>query len=241
MDTFLSVVAQISFTLAGLIIVAIAADSETRHYWIGHRPRRLFAYVSLLLVTLPGVVSIFGLIPQSTEDAIPSWIYSAFIIGILYLFLAIVASFRKKNSASAEELRELDKELFRPYRQLGVDSVLLILTALLAFFLHRELAQISLGLIFGLSIFSGISSVMDLLRLQELSEQEGISEPMGDANNTTDVSGEMEMYSRSTNSNVSEDRLDSERRNTNSLLISSMLAAIIAFLLGMLVGRGYKT
>ena len=191
-------------------------------------------------MTLPGVVSIFGLIPQSTEDAIPSWIYSAFIIGILYLFLAIVASFRKKNSASAEELRKLDEELFRPYRQLGFDSVLLIIAALLGFSPYREFAQVFLGLIFGLSIFSGLSSVMDLLRSQELSEQEGISQTISDADHTIDVNDEILTYSGSTISNVSEDRLDSEKRNTNSLVISSLLAGIIAFLLGMLVARSYK-
>ncbi len=102
MSTFFTTIAQISFTIAGLIIVALAGDSETRHYWFGNRHRRLFAHTTLSLVLLPGLVSIFSLIPLYTPY--PSWLFSTGILGCIFVSLSIYISRLAKTETRQTEL-----------------------------------------------------------------------------------------------------------------------------------------
>jgi len=70
LSTFFTTLAQVSFTLSGLMAIAIAGDSKRRDYWFGNEPRSLFVYISFLLLFLPGFVSISGLIPPYSKTSI---------------------------------------------------------------------------------------------------------------------------------------------------------------------------
>src|SRR5215216_6208508 len=95
--TFFGTLAQVSFTVSGLMAVAIAGDSKRRDYWLGHESRSLFVSLSFLILLLPGFISIGGLIPPTSDGNIPSWVSVCFILGLLYLTLAIVFFFRKRK------------------------------------------------------------------------------------------------------------------------------------------------
>lgn len=114
---FFSTVAQVTFTLAGLLLIALAGDNKSRRFWFGHEPRAIFAYISFTLVVMPGIFSIGSLVftaPSSSDKIIiliPSWPFAAVLTGIFYWFLSGLISDSKNKIRDDPEFLRLDKIL----------------------------------------------------------------------------------------------------------------------------------
>ena len=100
------------------------------HFWFGDKHRRIIIITNLLLVLLPGFVSLFGLIPITIQGApYLSWIYSAGFFGAIYFLSALhLFSYARKSKDALANLRELEEDLGRPRRLMPVNGLLLIFT-----------------------------------------------------------------------------------------------------------------
>lgn len=88
MEQLYSTVAQISFTIVGLFFVALTVDSETRNFWFGQKPQNRYAYLNLLDMLFPGLLSL-GALLSSGEGKIPSWPFVSFFFFLLLIWVFI--------------------------------------------------------------------------------------------------------------------------------------------------------
>jgi hypothetical protein len=215
--TLFTTLAQVSFTVAGLMAVAIAGDGDRRDYWFRHEARSLFVYVSFLLLLLPGFVSIGGLIPSTYK--VPSWAFVTLFLGLLYSALAITFGVRKRKLAEAAEFRRLEKKYLGTISELGFYGfATLFIAAVGGAGAYKaspayNLAETGLGALLFLSVLSGAVLSVGLLRNTE--ELNKISPETHGAKLTE----------------VDSDLLNKERV-TGPYVIISLLIAIIAFLMG---------
>ncbi len=164
--------AQVSFTVSGLMAVAIAGDSKRRDYWFGHRSRSLFVYISFLILLLPGFISIGGLIPSNGE--VPSWIFVTFFFGLLYMMLAVTYFFQKRKLAEPEEFKRLEKRFSKVNSELGFYGLAIFLASIwgwiniyIAATTEYEKAETWLGVVLFFATISGALASVILLRANE--------------------------------------------------------------------------
>lgn len=84
MESLFSTIAQISFTLLGLFIVALTIDVKSRKFWFGEAHRRRYASIILLYTILPGLVALGGLIPL-LHEGVPSWLLLSIFLFAMYV------------------------------------------------------------------------------------------------------------------------------------------------------------
>ncbi len=110
--TLFTTLAQVSFTVSGLMAVAIAGDSKRRDYWFGHEARSLFVYKSFLLLLLPGFVSIGGLIPSAGK--VPSWVFVTLFWGYFILYLLSSLGSEEKSLPNLLSLNGWKESILEP-------------------------------------------------------------------------------------------------------------------------------
>lgn len=86
MDALFSTIAQISFTLVGLLFLSFTVDAKSRLFWFGKYPKNRYAYITVLYLILPGGLALGGLIP-SYWKTVPSWLPFSFLMLVIYVFL----------------------------------------------------------------------------------------------------------------------------------------------------------
>lgn len=89
METLFSTVAQISFTLVGLFVVALTVDSDSRIFWFGEKPQSRYAYLNLLIMLIPGLFALGGLVSLG-EGIFPSWPIAA-----MFLLIIVILAYRQ--------------------------------------------------------------------------------------------------------------------------------------------------
>ena len=173
--SFFTTLAQVSFTVSGLLAIAIAGDSKKRDYWFGHEFHSLYVQISFLLLLLPGFVSIAGLITISSKINIPFWPFAAFTLGLIYSLLAISFFFRRKRLADPEEFRRLENKFFKVIPEMGIYGIILIflgIFGLSAYYSSAEALfdqiQMWLGIMLIFSVLSAAGNSITLLRANEL-------------------------------------------------------------------------
>ena len=103
--------AQVSFTLTGLLAIAIGGDKQRRDYWFENEDRSLFVYICFIMLILPGLVSVSGLIPSDTVFYFLPWPFFTIILGAVYLRLSCKYSVNKNKLVYTEERKLLKKSL----------------------------------------------------------------------------------------------------------------------------------
>lgn len=218
--TLFTTLAQVSFTVSGLMAVAIAGDEKRRDYWFGHEARSLFVYIGFLLLLLPGFISIGGLIPSTMR--VPAWVFVTMSLGLLYMALAVTFWFRKRKLAEAGEFRRLERKYFGSISELGFYGFAVFFIAAaggvwaLSTSSAYSKAETWLGIMLFLAELSGAVLSIGLLRN---------TEKLDKVRNETDVIKVHE----NTSDHVNKERL------TGPYVIISLLIAIIAFLMGVFV------
>src|SRR5690348_4964154 len=84
MDSLFSTIAQISFTLLGLFVVALTIDAKSRKFWFGETHRRQYASITLLYTILPGLLALCGLVPP-LDGKLPSWLLLSILLFVIYV------------------------------------------------------------------------------------------------------------------------------------------------------------
>ncbi|MBI5354475.1 MAG: hypothetical protein HZB50_17680 [Chloroflexi bacterium] len=218
--SFFTTLAQISFTVAGLMAIAIAGDSKRREYWLENKSRSLFVYINFLILLLPGFISIGGLIPQSPNTVFTAWMFTALSFGLLYSNLAVIFFFRKRKLDDPEEFKRLEKRFFKVNLEMGILGWAMIISSIGGYAACYTLsitdysnAETYLGIMLFLAMTNGAITSVTLLRANELPSNEredigAISQPR--------------------------QNLIIERSNSNSSLFvfTTLIVAIIAFLIG---------
>lgn len=167
-------VAQVSFTVAGLMLVALAGDSERRKFWFQNKSRAIYALLKLLLLLLPGILSVGGLIAPTPRNLggvfrrVPSWPLASVFIGIVYLLESMwLSRLRREGDVAFRKVEQVLGET-------GMTRVTVLLGVLLSFasvfgwfgYRHSQrvlIAQASdlLGVLLSLSVLIGtIDSVL---------------------------------------------------------------------------------
>ena len=222
LTTMFSTLAQVSFTVSGLMAVAIAGDADRRNYWFGDKARSLFVYISFLLLLLPGFISVGGLIPSYSEK-IPSWPYIAFFWGFLYLMLSITFFFRKKKAVRFDEFSRLEKEYAKVNTEMG--SVGIVITILAIFnwggYMISSQSTINqtetlLGITLWILTITSIIQSVDFLRSNE---QASIQ------NNESNL----------TKSNEPSIHKADENKSVVIFIVGALVIAIIAFITGLII------
>lgn len=218
MLTLFTTLAQVSFTISGLLAVAIAGDSKRRDYWFVNKSRSLFVYLTFLILLLPGFISVGGLIPLTY--IIPSWVVVSFLFGLLYFLLAITMYFRKRKLADVDEFKRLEKNIFKVNSEIGLLGMGMLIASIYGGFWSYTSPSIEypntegwLGLILFYATVSGAISSVIFLRA---------SEPENLDNKDKFLSPEFtESPTRQT-----------QKTDSGFYAVISLLIAIIAFLIG---------
>ena len=220
LTTFFTTLAQVSFTISGLMAVAIAGDNERREYWFGHQARSFFVYICFLLLLLPGFVSIGGLIPPF-QDNIPSWPLAAFVLGLIYIALSVSFFFKKKKLTEPDEFKRLEKNFSKVNSEMSFYGIFMIILGVFGFSSHYINSvkiygqqEPLLGILLFFSMFSGAINSVDLLRTNETSnnEKKEISPiPSSEQPETLNQKG-----------------------NQEPVVLIALLTALIAFLIGLI-------
>lgn len=225
--TLFSTLAQVSFTVSGLMAVAIAGDSKRRDYWFGNESRSLFVYITFLLLLLPGFFSIGGLIPTPSNLNIPSWTYTSLSLGILYLLLFITYFFRKKKLAEPEEFERLETKFFKVIWELGTYGIGMVLlggfgysTFYTSSVHNYDLLKIGVGIMLLLLTMIGALNSVILLRENNLPIQ--ISEKINSLTPLEQIG----------NSN--------QKKNSNSNIYTVLIISIFAFVIGLFINQKSK-
>jgi len=224
LSTLFTTLAQVSFTVSGLMAVAIAGDSKRRDYWFGHEARSLFVYISFLLLLLPGFVSIGGLIPPSIKTTIPSWPFTTFVLGVLYSTLAVVFFFRKRKLAEPEEFKRLEQRFSKVNSEMGLFGFAMIFVSVggysgyyTASNLTYSQAETLVGIILFIAMMSGAVASVVLLRVND------------------EISNKVIKQTEITRLPDPSSVVESQGSNSNTYLFTTLSIAAIAFLVGLLI------
>lgn len=101
-------VAQVSFAIAGLVFIGLTLDDETRKFWFSEA-NAVYVNTNLLLIILPGLVSLGGLIPQVPFLLIPSWAWMNLLIGGLYFSVTIIYNLKTKRMPKYRPIFDTEK------------------------------------------------------------------------------------------------------------------------------------
>jgi len=174
LSTLFTTLAQVTFTVAGLMAIAIAGDSKRRDYWFSHEARSLFVYQSFLFLLLPGFVSLGGLIPSSPDNDSSSWIFSSLIFGFLYALLSLEFFKRKRKLKEPKEFNKLVTKISNVSRDMftyGITLFFLSIIGIGAFYAESIKNQFQMGIFLGvvliLAIFSSTVNSVILLRAND--------------------------------------------------------------------------
>lgn len=221
--------AQVSFTVAGLLVLAIAGDSNQRTYWFGNEARSVYARQTILILLLPGFISLGGVIPPLTENSIPTWPFSAGLFGLIYLLLAIDYRIRRRKLHDPSEYRRLVTMFSNVNTEMAFFGSSSLFVAILGYFSYRALEQvqygifeIALGIFFSTSVVTGALASIAFLKL---------SKEVDNPESNIQTNENTEILDASTN-------VDS-----NGLLyaLASIIVALFFFMLGLIINiRGDK-
>jgi len=221
LTTLFNTLAQVSFTISGLMAVAIAGDSKRRDYWFGHEARSLYVRISFLLLVLPGFISIGGLIPL--PGIIPPWPIVTGFYGAIYFILSINFYFMIRKFSEPEEYKRLEKKFSKVNTEMGVFGLSMIVIGLIGFgnfvtpsvdissFLETVIGML---LFFG-TVFGAIAAI-NLLKANELH---------------SDVDDEFPKPDQTKQHSLVVD----QNPNVNRIVGFSLLAGIIGILIGIFV------
>lgn len=219
--------AQVSFTVTGLLAIAIAGDNKIREYWFKHQSRSFYVQISFLLLLLPGFVSIGSLITISSKTNIPTWPYAGMIFGLIYSSLAIGFFFRKKNLADPGEFRRLEHKFFKVIPDMGIYGLALIFLSLFglsAYYsatrINFDQIQIGFGVLLVFSVLSSTATSIILLRAYEL--------PM----NVREETNIIAFPDPSVGNN--------RKADSDIYIITALLIAVISFVIGLFVNQRSK-
>jgi MFS family permease len=179
LETLFTTLAQVSFTVSGLMAVAIAGDSNRRDYWFGHKSRSFFVYINFLLLLLPGFISLSALITEINGR--PSWTVSAILLGLLFGALSISFFFRKRKLSEPNEYKRLEGKFSKVNREMGLYSVALIFLGVFGY--HSYDITLGIKTVYA-ELWTGIllvsmvitSSLNSVIFLQTNTETEGNKE-----------------------------------------------------------------
>lgn len=161
-------VAQISFTLAGFVVVVIMGDKVIRESWLQEKPRASYVFIVLLFLVMPGLIALGGLIQPRSD--IPSWPFSSTPILVIYFILLREILNALHESGNQETLiLEGTVNAINFLRRFITIFAILSIIGVLTYYLtspqfSKDLIEILLGSFLGLSIFS--SSVVTILMLK---------------------------------------------------------------------------
>ena len=222
-----SVLAQVSFTISGLLAIAIAGDADHRNYWFNDKTRSLFLYFNFLLLLLPGFISVGGLIPSYSKK-VPTWPYIAFFWGVIYIILSIIFFFRKKKAVRLDKFARLEKKYSKINTELGFFGIITVIIAAFSWGGYMEASQSTinqtemlLGVILWISTLSSVLQSVDFLRSNK------------------------EDSKRNNENNI--DKLDEKtvqmpfkNKGKDIFIVTSLIVTIIAFVAGLIVDHRNK-
>ncbi len=101
METLFATVAQVSFTIVGLFFVALTVDAETRDFWFSQKTRSRYVYLNLLIMLLPGFLSLARLV--TSKDGISFMLpFLSFLLFFLFFgFSREIKQIKKEKSYTA--------------------------------------------------------------------------------------------------------------------------------------------
>lgn len=247
LNPLFSTVAQVAFTLTGLMFIAVAGDPENRKFWLGYRPRAVFVYICFMMLLLPGLLAIGGLIftSSSSNDKLvviaPSWPIAAAAIGSLYLYVSRLISGWKNQPQDYKELLRLDKKLpvIGLLSLLGLAFILLAILGGVGYLVKASVVysayvEIAMGVFLGMAACLGGLIAIQFLRFDyELKEPPTGNED--DPSQRTALKMNIDAPQEPTSVVVRDDA--SVKR---SFAVLAILLALMAFVVGALLPRRTK-
>jgi hypothetical protein len=162
-SNFFGVVSQISFTIAGFVLLVVAGDRETRKFWYGKQSLAAVVNLHLILLVFPGFIGLTSLI--SPENA---WPLVTCVNGLIILWIRWIAveSSQKLDVYAAFEKADIDVVDGRQLARLF--GVLLVIVGISGFFAQwKSGALIALQILLIGYLFIGVPAVVLLLRAYE--------------------------------------------------------------------------
>ena len=174
LSSLFTTLAQVSFTLTGLLAIAVAGDNYRRVFWFGDKSRSTFISICFLLLVLPGFVSIGGLIVPPFETRIPTWPIATIILGSAYFLLSFFYTYIRKKLAEPEEFKKLGKSLFVVIFEMGFYGFFMIIFGAWGYFFYSKFpianhnpAETLMGILLFVIIFSAVLISFRLLQTPE--------------------------------------------------------------------------
>jgi len=154
LQRFLAIIAPISFTVTGLVLVTLGGDQESREAWFRRRSHRIYANATFILFVLPGLLSLGGLIPSWPNARIPAWPITTALISLLYFWIGRVMKDGIAELLHPQEFARLEIRIIGIQEQFELYGIPLFVLATLAYFLYWN--SISEGVATTAIFFSGI-------------------------------------------------------------------------------------
>lgn len=242
LTSLFTAVAQVTFTLAGLLAIAVVGDEHNRRFWLGLEPRAVFVFLSFMFLLIPGVFSIGGLVFSSSNaklaQAIPAWPFSAAIAGGLYWLMVLFLNLGLRSARRLRdrlEFRRLDNQITitRGYRYIGSGFLLF---AGLGFYqyghldslLQIEHADLAIGAYLTIVVLTEVVISVQFFRFD--------TEAKGETTSTVDSQPtEITLSTQSGASGHEPTYASRDDLSKGSLVV--LLALLLAFVAGILITR----